>query len=1271
MSKTVPIAGTVSSVTFFEDDTLETVRQHVAIAMNSHPDRLFIEVNVQLPEEHYQDPRNWDGLFLRMSPDGIRLDLSLFKEYLVHERPGTSVKESYYSREDWNSKPELLRELYLPGAGFSEWRVFGVPGDRSFVLPLPPKDIPNLQSSRIPIGNLQLLFDTLYTDVAAFRTIEISPEMSQIVRRTYFPLFRDGTPSRLTDSAIRSLTTNAGQLTKLLALDVPEPKHPAILRAKWYLPLSTTEFTSPRARFEQMFYGITLSKKTPYIGFFTSKQEKTRHKFYVVNPDKKVPSVDVGMWKAWTSTTLPQRRLPTLLLYRGTSRTSFDRIAITPRDIQFTMIRGKDSKESLDDIRLSMYDWFQSFDAITPFVDPDDLAVSRWELQDLSVLGTYAKEITDLDMRRFPCLQTIFSFQEDTFRLLRADRLAENFTPLEVQAFQALQDADAPSAATLTEIGMSPEDAEALFTKFLNLGDDLDLERVLKGFPTIRIYNHDIYMSAVTTVERAMKYASILRYVLTSNDAAVDAVCPRRVESVEATAVVPQQVAVYNGEFEADDDFLADLGLGGEPVEAPAEPVAVDAEAPSKKKAVAKKDTTSTYKYFTSRLQAFNPDLFNSSYPNKCDKNKQVVVLTEADEARIAPQYNPRNYGRSLQTDKQTRDNSVFLDIPKDPNDPNSVDAIATCPQYWCITDQIGLRANQLVNGQCPVCRGKVITNSSDKPPEFTVIKRDQDSVFPGYIRTIKDKKVPCCYKEERSEVLVQKEPDDSYVLGSTKGQGMRMSYIEEALATSLRIPIKYATSIKKDRLESGKGDFFRVGLGRPSKTIPAFLKEARAIPSPKDASKSVLMCSFARTWTEMGEGETQLDRIVSGVDTAFTEGRLNLLDEVEYVTAVLGCKVIRVNTSNNSISCGFWTDRLAPHDRTIVLIDQDVLAHVARTTEKLKGFAKYSYTVNVRDPLFPRPMLTSITTLHSRACSTDRPRFSDALNELRSKGHDFEVILDPFNRVQAVFVPKIAVLPIQPSTYENLPGTRVRNGYADISPDELPTREVLRSFLDQTAHNGFKWVEDLRDIQGRAVESLLTSQFRAPFQPEASDAGDAREVLSTMMRHPEQQLAEGVPNAEDIRLADSISYAAEVFDFLMFSLSKDIQRDEYAGLREIIASRDKQMYKQIDAWLKREAHWDATQGPRAFVNKVRTPCGQFQQKDACNASSLCGFNRGQCKIKVDSSVDRTQVLRRMTKVLTDNDKQRALVLDDRMTPFFSTVLYMEMPHELITTSVV
>jgi hypothetical protein len=50
--------------------------------------------------------------------------------------------------------------------------------------------------------------------------------------------------------------------------------------------------------------------------------------------------------------------------------------------------------------------------------------------------------------------------------------------------------------------------------------------------------------------------------------------------------------------------------------------------------------------------------------------------------------------------------------------------------------------------------------------------------------------------------------------------------------------------------------------------------------------------------------------------------------------------------------------------------------------------------------------------------------------------------------------------------------------------------------------------------------------------------------------------------------------------------------------------------------------------------------------------------------------VEKEAVLKRMVKTLRDNDKQRALVLDARLSPFFSTVLYLEMPNELITTSV-
>jgi hypothetical protein len=119
-----------------------------------------------------------------------------------------------------------------------------------------------------------------------------------------------------------------------------------------------------------------------------------------------------------------------------------------------------------------------------------------------------------------------------------------------------------------------------------------------------------------------------------------------------------------------------------------------------------------------------------------------------------------------------------------------------------------------------------------------------------------------------------------------------------------------------------------------------------------------------------------------------------------------------------------------------------------------------------------------------------------------------------------------------------------------------------------------------------------------------------------------------------------------------------------------MIKSRDAGLYRELTKWFKAEAYEDMTKSPVEFVSKVRTPCGQLTDKDKCNKSSLCGWHKNTCKIRVKPIVEKEAVLKRMVKTLRDNDKQRALVLDGRLSPFFSTVLYLEMPHELITTSV-
>jgi hypothetical protein len=341
--------------------------------------------------------------------------------YITQTRSGTGVTAQRVTREEWESVEPSVAPLFNPPGAFKEWRILGVPADKSMIVPTPPKDVFLPEAFR-PLPNRQSLFETLHPEEGyAIKADELSTDTSDQVKQIYFPFFQSTTPNTI-ESLRSSIKASDDQLRKLFQLKSPEPSHVSILRAKWYVPLISTKFSAPRTRFEQIFYGITVSPTTPVITFFTSKSETMRHKFYVEDPKTKKPYIDVPLWKAWMSNTQPQRRLPTLLLYRGKDRGSFDRIAITNKSITISVWRGKDSKETKEELMESALKWIQSMDALVPFIVPSDLEVSRWELNDLSVIASFAKEISEFDLRRLKCLQDVFSFQDDTFRLLRSDR---------------------------------------------------------------------------------------------------------------------------------------------------------------------------------------------------------------------------------------------------------------------------------------------------------------------------------------------------------------------------------------------------------------------------------------------------------------------------------------------------------------------------------------------------------------------------------------------------------------------------------------------------------------------------------------------------------------------------------------------------------------------------------------------------------------------------------------------------------------------------------
>lgn len=1268
--KTIPVSGTIQPVSFYEDDTIDTVRQVVALHVNSHPDRLFLEVKTTLPKEYYAtNPLHWTNLFLRLSMDGKRITQDRMKIYLTETRVGTGVAERDITREEWEDHPEDLRPLFDPSTDFEEWRVLGVDEVHSFVMPLPPRDILGLPAASRPIPQTQSLYETLHPyEVTEIRATVLPSGASPNVMLNYYPRLKTDTPNNIEN--LRSSIENAQkQLQSLLDLDTPKQETVSIVRAKWYIPLVSTEIVAPRTRFEQMFYGLTVSEETPYVGYFTAKTETMRHKFFCPDPKQKKPLLDTSMWKGWFNNTQPQRRIPTLLLYRGSSRASFDRIAITDRDITVDVRREKDSKETLEELKIKALEWMKSFDAILPFLAETDIDSSRWELSDLSVLATYAKEIREFDMLRFPCLQTLFGFQNDTFRLLRAEHTTDDITPRELQVLQILNQEDAVQSPEYVaeELGIPLEEATELMASVTARAEEINLEKSLRAYPTIKFSNKEVIIKFVTNLERTLQYANILRHVLTSESDAVDSVCPRRMEKVVPKVAIPQQEIQMEGELAADDDFNALMGFGSD------EPQVEEAaeEAPTKSKKVRiQSRAQGTYNVFNNRLQKFDPETFDKSiYPSKCDKPKQAIVMTSADKARVGPEYDFTNVTELEKLELKDPDGTVI------------------CPPYWCIRDELPLREEQLVakeDGElhCPVCDGKVRTTDDLDTLEYTVIKRDTAAKYPDYIKslsTINKRRIPCCFQTPRSttEILVPKE-EATYVLDSTTTNvpGLRFAYIPDDLAERMAVKTNYVKSVKKGRIASGESDIFRVGLGRPSKTLPVLLNDKTPILRPREAKDNLLQCSFFRTWKDRKEGDTPIDRIVNSIDAAYQKGELGVMEELEYVTTFLKCEVIRVDMESGQVVCGFWSDSGGATSRTIALLGNSVLAQVSRVKDK-KTF-KTEYITDLRKPVF-KETLPILRDRHTRACSVNVPVLGDAIAELQLKNQaQYEVILDPFKRIQSVFVPKLILLPIQPTNAKPDAGVRIRDGYADIQPDELPSGETARAFLAETKHAKFKVQAELEDVDGKVVELELTSGFRVPIVPEVSGQTAPREVLQTITTFDEKMLTDGEPNKEDIKLAQDTSYATEIYEFLMFSLSKSIAVDSsgaaldpaYSNLRWTIQSKSANLYKELSKWFKAEAYEDSTKSPVEFVNKVRTPCGQFTDKDKCNKSSLCGWHKNSCKIRVKPIVEKEAVLKRMVKTLRDNDKQRALVLDARLSPFFSTVLYLEMPNELITTTV-
>jgi hypothetical protein len=1289
------------NVSFFDDDSVDVVRHKIGEAMDMHPDRLHIMIGLKLPVDYYEkDPRHWEALFERLSYNGEPITTDIFSEYqLSYRAPTTAIPFEEFDRTTWMSQPDSLIPLFKPASEFLEYRIFGVEEPQSYVLSLV-----NLSNSlvarippvKIPIPENTKLFDSFYKPSQFVRFLVLPyNETAESNSAIYFPLLRTNTPSKLTEEAIRLMRKNSKTLNDLLSLEAPEPSEVTLVRTRFYIPWVNTDFGSAiRTRFEQIFYGLTVSEKVPCVTLFTSKDQVSRHKFYTEDPKQKKPWIDTANWSSWWSVK-PARNIPALILFRGKGKQHYDRITITSSDMVVSTYRPEGNTETIDHIYRQIQDWISMLDAVVPFIDKSDLDSSRWELQDMSILAKYPEKLEEFDLLRFNCLSTLFDIGDKTksqFSLLRTDHSNNGLSAVEVKILSMMKDSGGrltPEAVS-TELSIPIQNARELIGQVdSRLADDPRLgEKAFRGYPTLRITPEHVIISSVSNLEKSVKYSNLLRFVLSNPKSdALDEICPKRAEKVAAeTSVVPTE------EMELDAGLSEEYGdLFGflEESEEVAETTSVaDTEATTETTRISTEQKQgTTYNYFKAKLQKFDPVTFDpvgSQYAKKCEQQHQPIVMSDADIKRLAG------------TPYDIKDGKYAENQLLDTENP---DGTFMCPEYWCMKDQIPLQESQLDKSdgeiKCPVCHGKLQTRSTDNPREFPLIKRETGFVYPGlkdYRAPRNGRQMPCCFKKPKTKGAEKKLEDKYYVLSSDKSiDEERIAFLQPKVINALHLNEKYElfASGSVRRLMSPNKGFFRAGLGHPSETLPGFLGVKTKIPSPRESVTTVLKCSFLNTWKRMGtkhldhiENELNkmpeyreddvlkqgLAKVISGLDEAFEKKELTALEELEYCAIALSCDVFRIYTDSATLGCMFYAPMVRPRSRGIVVLqNEDEVDILAYTERKSRGF---EFHANIFESPFTRETYTELEKLRNQSCKTRIPSYNDALTvipTLMSKldAEDFEIILDPFGRGQAMYIPGKVILPFQSTPLPEVLQTKV-SGYKEIPTEKLPEYEEMKKLLvdAEKVNLGFAFKEDLFNNHRQKVEILLESGLRIPVRPVDVGPRETGEVIETVRELGESKLVFG-KESEDLReQSREISYAAEVYEFMLFQLTNDIESD-YTELREALRQvkpKTSDVEPLLRKWFDETSNFVEMKEPKQFLSKIRKPCDE-----SCDGE-LCAMDGDKCKVKINSALQKDKLFHRLFSTLIENSKIRAMVLDGRTTPFFSTILYLELPHEVIMT---
>jgi hypothetical protein len=233
---------------------------------------------------------------------------------------------------------------------------------------------------------------------------------------------------------------------------------------------------------------------------------------------------------------------------------------------------------------------------------------------------------------------------------------------------------------------------------------------------------------------------------------------------------------------------------------------------------------------------------------------------------------------------------------------------------------------------------------------EFSVFQKPSSFKYPkdsGILSPENQKDLPCCFKTPRKEKTISKEATEYkyYILGelSTDLKPLRFAYLPSSLISKLQIKENYKLLVNSaNRIQAGLSGFFRVGLSRPSQTLPILFDEKIEILPPHLNVSVILQCSFLNTWKTTSEDNLErieiqlseikpfdtdtiarqhISKIISDISNAFQNGRLTQLQELEYVSLIMQIDIFHIFLETETFACFYESDKVLPFKKGIIIL--------------------------------------------------------------------------------------------------------------------------------------------------------------------------------------------------------------------------------------------------------------------------------------------------------------------------------------------------------------